>query len=106
MPKGLEYPVVDVLPNVDGNCVVVKLELLEKKGSSSKDELNDGVIIVSSGSLMSVSARIFRPSASITIGEDVCVITFLNNVLFLPKPQPIKTTEKSFIDLKPSCVER
>ena len=65
-----------------------------------------GVIIVSSGSLMSVSARIFRPSASITIGEDVCFITFLNNVLFLPKPQPIKTTEKSFIDLKPSCVER
>ena len=44
-----------------------------------------GVIIVSSGSLMSVSARIFRPSASITIGEDVCFITFLNNVLFLLK---------------------
>ena len=47
LPKGLEYPVVDVLPNVDGNCVVVKLELLEKKGSSSKDELNDGVKPVS-----------------------------------------------------------
>ena len=74
MPKGLEYPVVDVLPNVDGNCVVVKLELLEKKGKLVAEFPNPSLISNGQRDILVFIAKLLKAEVKLHGDNSILII--------------------------------